>query len=136
MGFIYNRTIHFQDTDAAGVVYFANIFGICHEAYEDSLAQSEIDLKVFFQNQVFAIPIVHASIDFFSPLFCGDRIRINLSPKQLTENKFEIEYQIYHTTGDKLLAQATTRHICIDPSSRSKKELPLEIKQWLIRNES
>ncbi|MEO1763007.1 MAG: 1,4-dihydroxy-2-naphthoyl-CoA hydrolase, partial [Cyanobacteria bacterium J06629_18] len=25
MSFTYNRTIRFQDTDAAGVVYFANV---------------------------------------------------------------------------------------------------------------
>ena len=34
MAFAYYYTVRFQDTDAAGVVYFANVLRICHEAYE------------------------------------------------------------------------------------------------------
>jgi len=36
MPFTYSRTVHFADTDAAGVVFFANFLAICHEAYEES----------------------------------------------------------------------------------------------------
>ncbi|MFS8118916.1 MAG: acyl-CoA thioesterase, partial [Microcoleus sp.] len=45
MSFSYTRTVRFQDTDAAGVVYFANVLAMCHEAYEASLAASGINLK-------------------------------------------------------------------------------------------
>ena len=38
MPFTYERTIHFADTDAAGVVFFANYLRLCHEAYEEALA--------------------------------------------------------------------------------------------------
>jgi len=37
---------------------------MCHEACEESLAVSGINLKVFFSNPVVAVPIVHASVDF------------------------------------------------------------------------
>ena len=48
MPFEYPRTIRFADTDAAGVVYFAQILSICHEAYEASLQASGIELRQFF----------------------------------------------------------------------------------------
>ncbi|MDJ0549913.1 MAG: 1,4-dihydroxy-2-naphthoyl-CoA hydrolase, partial [Microcystis aeruginosa] len=32
----YERLIYLADTDAAGVVYFAHLLSICHEAYEFS----------------------------------------------------------------------------------------------------
>lgn len=48
MSFYYTRIVHFQDTDAAGVIYFANILAICHEAYEASLAAFNINLRFFF----------------------------------------------------------------------------------------
>ncbi|MHC5822651.1 MAG: acyl-CoA thioesterase, partial [Nostoc sp.] len=50
MPFTYNRTVRFQDTDAAGVVYFASVLSICHEAYEESLEASSINIKDFFTN--------------------------------------------------------------------------------------
>jgi 1,4-dihydroxy-2-naphthoyl-CoA hydrolase len=65
MPFTYLRTVHFQDTDAAGVVYFANVLAMCHEAYEASLAASGINLKAFFSNPEVAFPIIHASVDFY-----------------------------------------------------------------------
>ncbi len=69
MGFIYQRVVRFQDTDAAGVVYFANILAICHEAYEASLADSGINLRLFFGGGNIAVPITHSSADFFVPYF-------------------------------------------------------------------
>ena len=94
MTFTYNRTVRFQDTDAAGVVYFANVLSICHEAYEESLAASGINLKDFFTNPSVAFPIVHASVDFFRPMFCGDNLVISLIPQKLGVDKFEITYEI------------------------------------------
>lgn len=132
MSFTYNRTVRFQDTDAAGVVYFANVLSICHEAYEESLEASSINIKVFFTNPSVAFPIVHTSVDFWRPMFVGDKLLISLIPQKIGVDKFEITYEI--TVGEVIVAKAITRHICIDVSSRSKRELPDEIIPWLERN--
>ncbi|MBW4495749.1 MAG: acyl-CoA thioesterase [Oscillatoria princeps RMCB-10] len=131
MPFIYPRTVRFQDTDAAGVVYFANVLAMCHEAYEASLAASGINLKSFFSNPAVAIPIAHAGADFFRPMFCGDLLAIHLVPKQLTDHKFEIDYQIFAT--DQQVAKVMTKHVCIAPASRTKQPLPDDMIQWLRR---
>jgi 1,4-dihydroxy-2-naphthoyl-CoA hydrolase len=131
MQFTYNRTVRFQDTDAAGVVYFANVLAMCHEAYEASLAASGINLQSFFKNSEAAIPIIHASVDFFRPMFCGDKLLIYLTPQQRNENQFEIPYQIVAASSEQQLAKAMTRHVCIDPVTRTRNQLPTEIIQWL-----
>ncbi|WP_017315791.1 acyl-CoA thioesterase [Mastigocladopsis repens] len=132
MPFTYNRTVRFQDTDAAGVVYFANILAICHEAYEESLIASGINLKDFFTNPSVAFPIVHTSVDFFRPLHCGDNSVIRLMPQQLNIDKFEVAYEVI--VGEVMAAQAVTRHVCIETNSRTKTELPEDMKEWLERN--
>ncbi|SKB16139.1 1,4-dihydroxy-2-naphthoyl-CoA hydrolase [Planktothrix sp. PCC 11201] len=129
--YIYKRTIRFQDTDAAGVVYFANILAMGHEAYEASLNQAEINLKSFFVNPDFAMPIVHASVDFRFPLFCGDQILIRLNPEIINENSFKIQYEIRLDNSDQLIAEAITKHICIAPKTRQRQPLPPEIINWL-----
>ncbi|MBD0346571.1 MAG: acyl-CoA thioesterase [Coleofasciculus sp. Co-bin14] len=132
MSFIYNRTVRFQDTDAAGVVYFANVLSMCHEAYEASLAASGIDLKLFFRNPAAAIPIIHSSVDFFLPMFCGNQLLIHLTPQQLSETKFEITYQVVSaSSSEQQFAKAITRHVCINPANRTKIQLPEAIVQWL-----
>lgn len=132
MSFIYHRTVYFQDTDAAGVVYFANVLSICHEAYEASLAASDINLKDFFTNPSVAFPIVHANVDFFRPVFCGDKLEISLIPQEISVNKFEINYEIM--VSEVVVAKAITRHVCIDVNSRNKQDLSGEIMQWLETN--
>ncbi|MBD2596262.1 1,4-dihydroxy-2-naphthoyl-CoA hydrolase [Nostoc sp. MBR 210] len=132
MSFIYKRTVRFADTDAAGVVYFANVLSICHEAYEASLNASGMNLKAFFTKPSVAFPIVHANVDFFRPMYCGDELNISLIPQKLSADKFEIAYEI--TIADVLVAKAITRHVCIDMNSRTKQELSEEIIQWLETN--
>lgn len=132
MTFIYNRTIHFSDTDAAGVVYFANLLSICHEAYEASLASVEINLKSFFNKGSIAVPIVHASVDFLNPMFCGDTYQVHLTPQQTGDSKFEIEYVIYsQEQPDRICGRAKTIHVCIETATRSKTNLSPELVQWL-----
>jgi 1,4-dihydroxy-2-naphthoyl-CoA hydrolase len=140
MPFSYDYTIQFRDTDAAGVVYFANIISICHIAYEASLVRSNIDLRLFVNNLEFAVPISHVSGNFFKPLFCGDRVTIELTTSSIDSCKFEIQYQILATDPksiDKdspaaIYATAITRHIVINPLTRKRRELPQALIDWLL----
>lgn len=169
MNFSYSRTIHFADTDGAGVVYFAQIFSICHEAYEASLEAQGINLRDFFggaagnslgnspSNSTIAVPIVHAEASFRQPMFCGDRIIITVEPQQLSPDSYTINYEIHSDLSkenpesnletnlesnpksnpesppksQQLIAQAQTKHICINPQLRSRQELPDYLYQWL-----
>jgi 1,4-dihydroxy-2-naphthoyl-CoA hydrolase len=88
------------------------------------------DLKTFFQNTSLAIPIIHAEVDFFRPLYCGDKLLINFLPKLLNEKTFEINYQLLKDSST--CAQAQTKHICIDPLSRNKKPLPEYMLKFFV----
>ena len=128
---IYQRTINFRDTDAAGVVYFANGLSLCHEAYEASLATAGINLQSFFKGETIAVPITHASIDFFKPMFCGDHIAIALTPELLSSSEFQINYQLFFVEGDKAIAKAVTKHTCIDVATRKRCNLSPTLLEWL-----
>ncbi|MDJ0702125.1 MAG: thioesterase family protein [Leptolyngbyaceae cyanobacterium MO_188.B28] len=133
MSFVHQHQVRFHETDAAGVVYFANVLTLCHEAYESSLAASGVNLKAFFGGDgEIAVPIVHADIDFRRPIFCGDRLKIHLTPQSQDIHTFEITYQITDT-ADKadLLAKALTRHVCIALSDRKRRPLSPEITHWI-----
>jgi 1,4-dihydroxy-2-naphthoyl-CoA hydrolase len=140
MPFVYSRTVRFQDTDAAGVVYFANILAMCHEAYEASLAASGINLNAFFCYPRIAIPITHATVDFLRPAFCGDQQKIYVTPKQLKSSEFEVEYEMFtiENSGQDIpeiqeicTARAFTKHVCIDSVSRTRSDLSVDVMRWL-----
>ena len=132
MNFNYYRTVRLSDTDAAGVVFFPRCLSICHEAYEESLLLAGIDLKLFFRDATAAIPIVKANINFFRPIFAGDRLLINLMPQLLNDNEFEIAYSILFAKSPReCAAKANTKHVCINPISRAKIKLPGAIQRWI-----
>lgn len=132
MTFNYLRRIYLADTDAAGVVYFAKGLEICHQAYEESLAEAEISLNQTIREQKIALPIVRAEIDFLRPIFLGDEIQINLVTNLVSDSEFAIAYQISPADNlDRVLITAQTKHVCIDPQRRKRIGLPSMMLEWL-----
>ena len=132
MTFVYSRTVYLNDTDAAGVVYFASAMQMCHEAYEESLVAAKINLQELITEGKIAIPITHAEIDFFRPLFCGDRLKIQLTANQLKDSEFAIAYYIYSISKpNKIAIKANTKHVCISPQTRTRIPLPEIFLQWI-----
>lgn len=131
MGYVYEHQIRFHETDGAGVVYFANGLVMCHGAYEASLAAAGLDVGAFFRAEAVAYPIVHASMDYRRPLRCGDRVAIHLAPARLDDSSFEIQYQL--KLEDRAVAQAVTRHVCIEVANRRRSPLPAAVEHWLAQ---
>jgi len=132
MSFTYDRTVHFADTDAAGVVFFANYLAICHEAYEESLSAAGIDLKTFFADNGVVIPVAKSEADYRRPLSCGDKLRVSVQPALLTEDSYEIHFEITRLgTPAKSAARIRTEHVCIASATRTRKALPEALSAWV-----
>ncbi|HEY4988723.1 MAG TPA: thioesterase family protein [Opitutaceae bacterium] len=132
MPFSYARTVHFADTDAAGVVFFANYLAICHEAYEESLCASGIDLKTFFSDNGVVVPIAKSEAEYLRPISCGDKLSVGVQVKALSENSYEIRYEIARLgPQSKCAARVRTEHVCIDSATRARKALPGSLADWV-----
>lgn len=132
MSFSYQRTIRFADTDAAGVVFFANYLAICHEAYEESLAASGIELAAFFQNTGVVVPISKSSAEYLRPLRPGEKLRIAVVPEALSENSFAVHFEMYKLSPvEKLAARIRTEHVATSPAKRERVPLPADLARWV-----
>ncbi len=134
--FQFPYRVRLADTDAAGVVYFANLLQIAHTAYEQALIEGGINLQQWFTQTNIALPITHGEIDCWHPIFWGDLLFINLIGEILSETKFEITY---HFTGENasetVLAKGITQHICINRQTRQRNQLPQVILEILGNND-
>lgn len=134
MPFTHQRTIRFADTDAAGVVYFANTLSICHEAYEEALIAAGIELNSFFKSANVIVPIAKSEADYRRPLACGDRVRIAVTPAALSENSYEVRFEIVKLgTPEKVAAVVRTEHVCLDTRTRKRVALPPQLAAWVAR---
>ncbi len=133
MAFFYERTIHFPDTDAAGVVFFPNYLAICHEAYEEALAAAGIDVRTFFSDRDgIVLPISRSEADYLRPLFAGDKIRVGIQPTRISENSYALAYEIVKRgTPEKVAARVRTEHVCIRADTRERTPLPAALAAWV-----
>ena len=133
LGYIYRRTINLSDTDAAGVVYFANLLHICHEAYEYCLLELGFDWQQLLDAGEIAIPIVHADITCLKPIRWGDRLTVQLFPViHLTKpSQFKIQYLLFKENSDILVAKGSTKHIAISTGDRQRCDFPEILEKWL-----
>jgi 1,4-dihydroxy-2-naphthoyl-CoA hydrolase len=132
MAFSYQRTIHFPDTDAAGVVFFANYLAICHEAYEEALGAVGIELKTFFADTGMVVPITKSEAEYLRPLACGDKIRVNVHPECLTADTYAVRFEVTRLGSvEKLTARVRTEHVCIATQSRERRPLPPQLAAWV-----
>ena len=132
MPFSYPRTVHFSDTDAAGVVFFANYLAICHEAYEESLSASGIDLRSLFSDNGVVIPIAKSEAEYLRPLSCGDKLSVSVRAAALSENSFEVRFEVTRLgPAGKCAGRVRTEHVCIDSSTRARKALPGPLAAWV-----
>ncbi len=127
----YQRIVRFADTDAAGVVYFVNVLNFCHEAYEDALLDLGIRLPAIPDCPEVALPIIHAAVDFQRPLTCGEHLEITLHPTLIDPVSYEIRYSVQMPAIQKTAAQALTRHVCINPTTRQRHPLPEILQAWI-----
>ena len=131
--FLYRRTIHFPDTDAAGVVFFARYLNIVHEGYEESLAAAGLPLATFFTDHGVIVPVAKSEASYLRPLRCGDQIEVELCPVRLNENSFALDATIWKRVGEsrKRAAVVRTEHVCIDSIKRERLALPLALAAWV-----
>lgn len=132
--FAYARTVHFPDTDAAGVVFFARYLSICHEAYEEALADAGVNLGAFFTDTGVVVPIAKSEASYLRPLICGDKLRVEVTPVRLSENGFALDYVLWKLTpggAAKRAAVARTEHVCIHSQTRERQPLPAALSAWV-----
>jgi 1,4-dihydroxy-2-naphthoyl-CoA hydrolase len=132
MPFVYARTVHFADTDAAGVMFFANYLAVCHEAYEEALGAAGINLQTFFSDHGVVVPIAKSEAEYLRPLACGDKLAVDLTVEALTDKSFAIRFELTRLGPPaKCAARVRTEHVCIDSATRARKPLPDPLAAWV-----
>ncbi len=128
--FTYKTQIRLHDTDAAGILFFAQQFEIIHDAYEQLLEKYGFSFHTMLNKRPYFLPIVHAESDYKSPLFVGDKITVRIKVGHIGETSFSFVYTI-HNQKNVLVGTAKTVHVTIDKKKRTKIPLPKEIRSSL-----
>jgi 1,4-dihydroxy-2-naphthoyl-CoA hydrolase len=131
---IYKTKIRLHDTDAAGIIFFANQFKIIHDAYEDLLEEFGWSFQTMLKGTKYFLPIAHAESDYKTPLCVGDKIEIAIKVGHIGKTSFSFEYSLKR--GKILVGSAKTVHVTINQKTRKKVSLPTSLRSALVKYKS
>jgi 1,4-dihydroxy-2-naphthoyl-CoA hydrolase len=127
--FTYTTKIRLHDTDAAGIIFFANQFKIIHNAYEDLLEEFGWGFPKMLKGTNYFQPIVHAESDYKAPVYVGDKIVIAVKVGHVGKTSFSLCYTLKR--GKTLIGTAKTVHVTINQKTRKKIPLPSGLRKAL-----
>ena len=102
--FTYKRRIAFHETDAAGVVYFANFFRLAEEAETHALAS----LGSIVTRDGYLYPRVHAEADYLAPLRFFDEVAVHCCITRMGSSSAHWKFEIVGPEGICAVVQTTS----------------------------
>jgi 1,4-dihydroxy-2-naphthoyl-CoA hydrolase len=129
--FIAHNQVRMNDTDAAGILYFANQFRFAHDALEDFFESEGYSFSRMLYDESFIFVIVHAEADFLAPLAVSDKLEIHVNIEKIGTSSFTISFHIYKSPDSTLVGTAKTVHVYLDRTTRKKKHIPEHLSKLL-----
>jgi acyl-CoA thioester hydrolase len=121
--------VYYEDTDAGGVVYYANYLKYMERCRTDWLGALGIDQWKLRQERNVQFAVVNLDVNYLRPAKLGDDIRVTAVLTRLTAVTFSFEQEIWR--GEDQLVKGNTRVACLDSLSLKPRAIPSDLfKEW------
>ncbi len=122
MTFIWPVRVYYEDTDAGGVVFYANYLKFFERARTEMLRSLgyELDELVATANILFVVRSVQ--VDYLKPARFNQQLAV--SAKIATSSKTSLTFEQTISHGDTVLCTSLIRIACVDASSLRPKAIP------------
>jgi acyl-CoA thioester hydrolase len=121
--------IYYEDTDAGGVVYYANYLRYLEQGRTEALRERGLSVRAL-QEQGRLIPVIHLEIDYLAPAVLDDLLRVETVVLEVTGATFTLGQKVVRAADGKLLADAKVTLACLGPDQRARR-LPPELVRAL-----
>jgi acyl-CoA thioester hydrolase len=118
-------TIYFEDTDTAGVVYYANYLKFMERARSDMLRAVGIDQQDMLRGDGSAYFVTHVDIRYRRPARLGDDLQVVSSVQQVRASSVRIQQRVMR--GPELLSDASVTAAFLDREARPRRQP----KEWV-----
>ncbi len=126
--FAWPIRVYYEDTDAQGVVYYANYFRFMERARTEWLRALGVDQVALMQEERRIFVVTGTSAEFLVPARLNDEIVVTARLAGLTRATFDIEQNIYRDDLDgTLLLKGTIRAAYLDADTLRPKRVPASL---------
>ena len=116
--------IYYEDTDAGGVVYYANYLRYFERARTEFLLENGVNVAAYHEKgYIFAV--VHVDIQYKRPARLGDTIEVATEVKELKNATISLKQRALK--NDVLLVEAEVKLACVNKDGKPQR-LPPGVK--------
>jgi len=120
--------VYYEDTDAQGVVYYANYFRFMERARTEWLRALGVDQVAMIEEERRIFVVTETKAEFIVPARFNDQIIVTARLAGLTRATFDIEQNIYLDSLDgKLLLRGGVRAAYLDADTLRPVRVPASI---------
>lgn len=117
--------IYYEDTDAAGVVYYANYLKFMERARTEWLRAAGFELDSLAQRDRVMFVVRSANLDFLKPARFNDAVHVDVA---ISEHRgASIAFVQRVRRADAVLCEAHIRIACVDSTTHAPRALPVAL---------
>ena len=113
-------TVYFEDTDTAGVVYYANYLKYMERARSDMLRAAGIDQRAAIVDGIGVYAVAEANIRYLRPAKLGDDLRIVSTLAHVRAASVHIHQTVMR--GPEIIAEARIAAAFLNPDGRPMRQ--------------
>ena len=125
--FFHKLKVYYEDTDAGGIVYYANYLKFLERARTEALVTLGFNNKKIKQEFGSLIVVKSCNIEYKIPAYLEDELSIRSFVKSITKTSFLMNQFI--TRGEDLIAEAKTHLVFVNKEGK-----PMRIPDSLFQD--
>ncbi len=135
--FAWPVRMYWEDTDAGGVVYYANYLKFCERARTEWLRSLGLDQQRLAERDALLFVVSRAQVRYFAPARLDDELSVSVSVVEVGGASLELLQDVSRcapashasTTAATLLARVQVRVACVQAGSFKPRRLPAAVLQ-------
>ncbi len=121
--------VYWEDTDAGGVVYYANYLKFMERCRTDWLRAMGVDQHRLRLERKLQFAVVGVQVEFLRPAVLDDEIIVTAELERMGGATISFKQNIWR--GDVQLIEASTRVACLDSESLKPRAIPKDLfAEW------
>jgi acyl-CoA thioester hydrolase len=121
--------IYWEDTDAGGVVYYANYLKFMERCRTEWLRFLGIDQSRLRVERQLQFAVVHVEVDYLEPAVLNDEILVTAELERMSGATISFKQTIMR--GDAQLIDGSTRVACLDSGTLKPRAIPKDLfMEW------
>ena len=116
--------IYWEDTDAGGIVYYANYFRFMERARTEWLRSFGVEQESLRREHSIMFVVVNAAAEFVQPARYADMLQASCRVQKATPASLTFQQEIVREGDGQLLVSGTVRVACLDAANHRPRALP------------